>query len=283
MTVVVPERDGVSPASMAPGRRSALRATTRAMFIQGRARAVHQLGPLRPRLVNPANPRIALDDVGIALAARIPLRMAALAMVGAAILHVAFGSWSMSLRPHKTRAARIEMAVAPSYEELAPEVEPPPPPPPETTPSHSSPSTASASAAPVAAPGPILPGIAPATGAGSGLGVAVGAGGGEPPSTSQPTQRDVASRLDAPRPLRRPPPEYPRRARERGVEGFVSLHLLVDARGAVREVRVIDAEPKGLFEEAAVNAVRRWTFEPGREDGNAVEAWVRQVVRFALE
>jgi len=85
-------------------------------------------------------------------------------------------------------------------------------------------------------------------------------------------------------PLVRINPEYPRRAQERGVEGWVQLEFSITASGTVSDVKVIDAEPKGLFEDAATKAMLRWKYNPKVVDGRAVERHgLRVVLRFNLE
>lgn len=46
-------------------------------------------------------------------------------------------------------------------------------------------------------------------------------------------------------PIVRIPPAYPRRAAERGIEGFTMLDLHVDATGSVSDATVVEAEPSG--------------------------------------
>lgn len=78
-------------------------------------------------------------------------------------------------------------------------------------------------------------------------------------------------------------PPYPLRARREGVEGFVVVRFLVDASGRVREARVVRADPPGFFEKAALGAVRRWRFVPGKVAGRPVDTWVVVRIRFQLE
>lgn len=78
-------------------------------------------------------------------------------------------------------------------------------------------------------------------------------------------------------------PAYPWQARLRGEQGTVLLSVLVDARGRVGELRVERSSGSRVLDEAAVAAVRRWTFEPGRRGAEAVESWVRIPLRFHLE
>lgn len=85
-------------------------------------------------------------------------------------------------------------------------------------------------------------------------------------------------------PLVRVPPEYPRRAQERGIEGWVHVRFTISAAGTVKDIEVVDAEPKGMFDEAATKAVLRWRYNPRIENGVAVERVGEQtLIRFKLE
>ena len=75
---------------------------------------------------------------------------------------------------------------------------------------------------------------------------------------------------------------YPPRARAKGVTGSVTLSLVVEADGSVGAIEILDATPPGVFEDAAVAAVRRWRFEPGSYEGRAVAVRARQTLRFDL-
>jgi protein TonB len=79
-------------------------------------------------------------------------------------------------------------------------------------------------------------------------------------------------------------PDYPRRAQERGIEGWVQFEFTITTSGTVKDVKVIDSEPKGLFEDAATKAILRWKYNPKVEEGRAVERrGVRVILRFDLE
>jgi periplasmic protein TonB len=85
-------------------------------------------------------------------------------------------------------------------------------------------------------------------------------------------------------PLVRINPEYPRRAQERGIEGWVQFEFTITPSGTVADVKVIDAEPKGMFEDAATKAIQRWKYNPKVVDGRPVERrGIRVVLRFNLE
>lgn len=79
------------------------------------------------------------------------------------------------------------------------------------------------------------------------------------------------------------PPEYPTAAREQGSSGWVDVIFTVRSDGTVGDVTVAGAEPAGIFEQAAMSAVRKWRYEPVRHDGRAVDQRVRIRIRFAME
>ena len=84
-------------------------------------------------------------------------------------------------------------------------------------------------------------------------------------------------------PLVRVDPDYPRRLQASGVEGWVQLQFTILGSGAVTDVVVVDADPKGVFDAAAMKAVRQWKYSPRIDEGRAVERrGVSVVVRFDL-
>jgi protein TonB len=83
-------------------------------------------------------------------------------------------------------------------------------------------------------------------------------------------------------PLQRIPPQYPRDAARNGITGWVQLEVLVNPDGSVRNARVVDAKPRGLFEAAAVQAVLRWKFKPKMVNGLPVEQKGAQKIEFNL-
>ena len=63
-------------------------------------------------------------------------------------------------------------------------------------------------------------------------------------------------------------PAYPPTARRGGVEGSVRVRLLVDPDGAVQQANVLSSRPSGIFDGAALRAVRTWRF--ARSAGGAI-------------
>lgn len=75
---------------------------------------------------------------------------------------------------------------------------------------------------------------------------------------------------------------YPLRAKAQGVEGYVLLSVLISPTGQVERVKVLEAQPAGIFEAAAEAGVKSWKFEPAQYQGQAVRVWATQRVRFDL-
>jgi periplasmic protein TonB len=65
-------------------------------------------------------------------------------------------------------------------------------------------------------------------------------------------------------------PQYPRRAADLGLEGYVLLEFTVTREGTVRDPQVIESSDS-LFDRAAIEAVLRFRYRPRVIDGEAVE------------
>lgn len=85
-------------------------------------------------------------------------------------------------------------------------------------------------------------------------------------------------------PIYRVPPQYPRHALLNRVEGWVIVEFTIDTQGRVKSPRVVDASPKGVFEGAALNAVKRFRFKPRTLGGTPIEVQgIRNRIRFSLK
>jgi len=166
-------------------------------------------------------------------------------------LAVAYGAWAAQPARMPTlvvSADSADRALAP----LPSAPEPPPAPP--------------ALDAPPAPPAPPAPEASPA-----------------PPSPPAPHAVPAPPAPPAPPPVaghRLPPPAYPKHAAEQGIDGRVVLLVDVDADGRPLEVEVEQSEPAGVFDQAAVDAVRQWRFSPAVEGGRPVAGRVRVPIQF---
>jgi len=83
-------------------------------------------------------------------------------------------------------------------------------------------------------------------------------------------------------PLVRIPPRYPMRAASRRLEGWVKVEFTIREDGSVKEPIVVDAQPKNIFDRAALNAIKRWKFKPKIMGGEAFEQRAVQILQFKL-
>lgn len=77
-------------------------------------------------------------------------------------------------------------------------------------------------------------------------------------------------------------PDYPPDAYRSRAQGWVEVEFTVAADGTVSNAQVVSAEPSRIFNSAAINAVKRWTFKPKMENGKAVEEQMRRRIEFKL-
>jgi len=84
-------------------------------------------------------------------------------------------------------------------------------------------------------------------------------------------------------PLVRVPPDYPPRALNRGLEGWVQVQFTITGTGSVKDAVVVKSSSK-VFEEAALKSILRWRYNPKIENGVAVDrVGVQTIIRFTLE
>jgi periplasmic protein TonB len=119
-----------------------------------------------------------------------------------------------------------------------------------------------------------------------------GTGPAEPEATPAPPMPDT---IAIPQPHVQPPvienpqrlagtnPVYPRRAEEAERSGIVVLSFTVRPDGSVSDLVVLEERPRGFgFARSATDAVRNWTFDPQRVDGEAVPYQARFTIDFRL-
>jgi TonB family protein len=77
-------------------------------------------------------------------------------------------------------------------------------------------------------------------------------------------------------------PEYPPAELLEGIEGDVTVELLVNEDGRVEDAWVLASVGPKSFEHASLAAVRQFRFKPPVLNGQAVPMWIRFQVRFRL-
>ena len=108
-------------------------------------------------------------------------------------------------------------------------------------------------APPVAAPAPPAPAPAPVT----------------PPSASAAY-------------LKNPAPEYPQMAQRRNWEGTVLLRVEVLASGKPGQIQIQKSSGRQMLDDAALAAVKRWSFVPAKQGDVAQAGWVSVPIDFKL-
>jgi protein TonB len=61
------------------------------------------------------------------------------------------------------------------------------------------------------------------------------------------------------------------------------MHLLINERGAVSDLRLKQTIPDSDLNEVAINSVRRWRFDPAREGDVAVRVWKPVSIVYSIE
>ena len=75
-------------------------------------------------------------------------------------------------------------------------------------------------------------------------------------------------------------PEYPPKALERSIEGWVDLQFVVDVDGSTRDLKILEAKPPQVFDKSVIEAFSRARFQPYRVDGRAYRRVVKTRVTF---
>ena len=84
--------------------------------------------------------------------------------------------------------------------------------------------------------------------------------------------------------VKTPKLKYPRRAQRLDVEGFVLLGVDLSKDGEILDLRVIESQPRLVFDKSAMKFVSGFEFAVPEEDGNAVPATnISFRVRFRLQ
>ena len=78
------------------------------------------------------------------------------------------------------------------------------------------------------------------------------------------------------------PPAYPRTARRMGWEGEVVCRITISVDGKVKDVEVETGSGYAVLDQAALEAIRAWLFDPGTRGGEPAEREILHMVRFRL-
>jgi len=121
-------------------------------------------------------------------------------------------------------------------------------------------------------------------GSGSGGGVGSGGGPGVGPGTGGGIGGGVyrvGGGVTAPRIIDAPDPEFSEEARKAKYQGVVVLWAIVGTDGRTHEIRIGRSLGMGL-DEKAIEAIRKWRFEPGCKNGMPVAVEITVEITFRL-
>ncbi|MDD0975893.1 energy transducer TonB [Pseudomonas fontis] len=82
--------------------------------------------------------------------------------------------------------------------------------------------------------------------------------------------------------LKNPAPEYPSLAQRRGWEGTVLLRVHVLASGKPGEIQIQNSSGRQQLDDAALAAVKRWSFVPAKQGEVAQDGWVSVPIDFKI-
>jgi TonB family protein len=75
---------------------------------------------------------------------------------------------------------------------------------------------------------------------------------------------------------------FPPEAAAQHIEGYAVVGYDVTVDGTVTNAEVIESVPPGVFDEAALTAVRSWRFQPAVSKGEPIQFHLTSHVRFKL-
>jgi periplasmic protein TonB len=103
-----------------------------------------------------------------------------------------------------------------------------------------------------------------------------------PPPSEPEGPIHVGGDVKAPNKLSAPQPQYTEIARKARIQGVVIVQAIIDKQGNVTDVKVLKGLPMGL-DQAAVDAIRKWKFEPATLNGKPVDVYYNLTVNFTLQ
>ncbi|HEX2164091.1 MAG TPA: energy transducer TonB [Thermoanaerobaculia bacterium] len=103
-----------------------------------------------------------------------------------------------------------------------------------------------------------------------------------PPPSEPEGPIHVGGDVKAPVKVSAPQPQYTEIARKARIQGVVIVQAIINKQGDVTDVKVLKGLPMGL-DEAAVDAIRKWKFEPATLNGKPVDVYYNLTVNFTLQ
>lgn len=92
----------------------------------------------------------------------------------------------------------------------------------------------------------------------------------------------VGDGVKAPVLVRDVKPNYTQKAKDRKVQGSVGLKIVVQSDGSVADNVQVTKSLDPDLDQAAITAVKQWSFRPGTKDGAAVDVEVDVEMTFTI-
>ena len=80
--------------------------------------------------------------------------------------------------------------------------------------------------------------------------------------------------------VKKVPPEYPKKARNKRIQGTVMLDIVIDKEGDVEDVSLKSGDP--ILAKAAIAAAKQWKYQPYLVQGEPVEVETTLQMNFTL-
>lgn len=101
-----------------------------------------------------------------------------------------------------------------------------------------------------------------------------------PPEEEEPIVQFFAL-SEKPKVLKQAKPKYPELARKAGIEGRVTVKVLINTKGDVERVELVKGHP--MLNDAAIEAAKRWKFTPPKQRDRFVKVWMNIPIDFKLK
>jgi TonB family protein len=101
---------------------------------------------------------------------------------------------------------------------------------------------------------------------------------GASPAAQSPSASPTPAYDEPPKLLKQTKPKYPRIAYNKSIEGVVVVRFTIDEKGRVTDPQVVQSVPE--LDDAALDAVKQWTFRPAQKDGHPVRSSGKAPITF---
>jgi protein TonB len=66
-------------------------------------------------------------------------------------------------------------------------------------------------------------------------------------------------------------PKYPQEAFDKSIEGYIVFDAVINEVGKLEKIKIIESQPKGVFDSEALRALKYWFYKPAVVNGKAVK------------